>query len=106
MPYTVWHTVGVVLKFIWDEKKAALNLKKHGVGFEEAQTCFLDPLHIVIEDPDHITTKAKRMILMGMSTKKRILVVVHIEFEDNEIIRIISARKATKKERNEYEELL
>ncbi len=93
------------MKFTWDPDKAEANEKKHGVSFEEAKTCFLDPLHIVIDDPDHSTEDEHRMILLGLSFKSRMLVVVHVEFEEEKSIRIVSARKATKKERKEYEEM-
>ena len=93
------------MEFIWDHKKAAANKKKHGISFEEAQTCFFDPLHVVMADPDHSEPDEDRMLLLGMSAKNRTLVVAHVEFEEENTIRIISARKATKKERKQYEEL-
>lgn len=91
------------MKFTWDEKKSDSNKRKHGVTFVEAQSCFFDPFHILIDDPDH-SNNEERMILIGMSMQSRLLVIVHIEKVENEI-RIISARKATKKERKQYEEL-
>jgi uncharacterized DUF497 family protein len=93
------------MNFTWDAKKAESNLKKHKVSFAEAQTCFMDPLHVVIDDPDHSTDGDLRMILIGTSAMNKILVVVHIEYESDETIRIISARKATKNERARYQEL-
>ena len=93
------------MEFTWDINKASSNIKKHEVSFEEAQTCFFDPLHIVIDDPDHSSDGDMRMIVIGMSYLNRVLVVVHIEFEDDQLIRIISARKATKKEKRQYEEI-
>lgn len=87
--------------FEWDEEKAATNLQKHGVGFEEAQTVFTDPLAITIPDPDH-SIKESRFITIGQSTQKRLLVVVSTERRKK--IRLISARRATRAERKKYEE--
>lgn len=89
-----------MLIFEWDLKKAKTNLGKHGVSFEEASTAFKDTLSLSIDDPLH-SSDEKRLVLIGMSYNNRILVVVHTERGDN--IRIISARKATKKERKYYE---
>ena len=89
-----------MLTFEWDPQKAESNIKKHGVSFEEASTVFRDPLSLTIDDPLHSTVE-ERMVQIGISHKNRLLVVVHSERGDN--IRIISARKATKKERNNYE---
>lgn len=92
------------MNFTWDETKAAANAKKHGVTFEEAKSCFWDPLHIVIDDPDHSSEEDHRMILIGMSLTNRTLVVVHVDIQQEDQIRIISARLATKKEKREYED--
>ena len=89
-----------MLIFDWDLKKAKTNLEKHGVSFEEASTAFKNPLSLTIDDPLH-SSDEKRLVLIGMSYNNRILVVVHTERGDK--IRIISARKATKKERKDYE---
>ncbi|MBU4288468.1 MAG: BrnT family toxin, partial [Proteobacteria bacterium] len=89
-----------MLIFEWDLKKAKTNLGKHGVSFEEASTAFKDTLSLTIDDPLH-SSDEKRLVLIGMSYNNSILVVVHTERGDN--IRIISARKATKKERKYYE---
>jgi uncharacterized DUF497 family protein len=89
-----------MLIFEWEPQKAKSNLKKHGVSFEEASTAFQDTLSLTIDDPLHSIDEV-RAVLIGMSNKNRLLVVVHTEKEDN--IRIISARKATKKERKNYE---
>jgi len=89
-----------MLTFEWDPQKAKSNIEKHGVSFEEASTVFRDPLSLTIDDPLHSTGEL-RMVQIGISHKDRLLVVVHTERGDN--IRIISARKATKKERNNYE---
>ncbi len=89
-----------MLIFEWDEKKAYQNIKKHGISFEEAVTVFGDPFSITIYDPLH-SEGEDRFVILGMSNKNRILVVVHTDRDDR--IRIISARKATKKERKQYE---
>jgi len=89
------------LTFEWDENKNASNQKKHGIDFAEAKTVFSDELGRLISDPDH-SEGEERFILMGMSTKHRILVICHCEIIAN-IIRIISARKAEKFERKQYE---
>jgi len=89
-----------MLIFEWDPQKAKSNLKKHRVSFEEASTAFQDTLSLTIDDPLH-SIDEERVVLIGMSNKNRLLVVVHTERADN--IRIISARKATKEERKNYE---
>jgi len=87
----------------WDEAKNALNKRKHGVCFEEASTVFADEHALLLADPDH-STEEDRFILMGFSASLRILVVCHCYRHGEEIIRIISARKATKSERAQYSE--
>jgi len=89
------------LTFEWGENKNVSNQKKHGIDFAEAKTVFSDELGRLISDPDH-SEGEERFILMGMSTKHRILVICHCEITAN-IIRIISARKAEKFERKQYE---
>jgi len=93
--------MSVGIQFEWDEKKAAKNRLKHGVSFEEASTAFGDPLSITIEDPLH-SEDENRLVLIGKSEWFNTLVVAHLEKKDT--IRIISARKASKKERKVYEE--
>ena len=94
------------LHFDWDEKKNASNQKKHnGVSFEEAQTAFLDPNARLISDPDH-SEDEDRFILLGVSERFRVLVTCHCYRQNDSVIRIISARKATKKEIRTYEEYL
>lgn len=89
------------LEFTWDETKARSNAKKHGVAFDEAQSAFSDERARVIDDPDH-SNDEDRFILLGMSAKPRILIVVYA-YRDSEVqIRIISARKATPRERALY----
>ncbi len=85
----------------WDPNKARQNLKKHDVSFEEATTVFTDPLSSTIDDPLH-SDREERLIIVGESVKKRLLVVVHVDEGDR--IRIISARVATTHERRDYEE--
>lgn len=87
------------MKFEWDAKKAAKNLKKHGVGFQEATTIFGDQFEVTIPDPDHSESEA-RFLSIGLSASNRILVVAYTERGDN--IRIIHARVAAPKERRSY----
>lgn len=89
------------ISFEWDRKKAAANLNKHGVSFEEAKTAFRDPNARIIHDPDH-SEDEDRFVLLGLSQAMNILLVCHCYKESDEIIRIISARKASKKEANTY----
>ena len=90
-----------MLLFEWDPNKAKENLEIHGVSFDEASTAFRDTLSLAIYDPLH-SEEEDRFVLIGNSHKDRLLVVVHTERGDN--IRLISARKASKKERKQYEE--
>jgi uncharacterized protein len=87
--------------FEWDENKAAQNLVKHGVSFEEALTVFGDPLSDTFDDPDH-SIDERRFIIIGISEKGRMLIVAHTDEEES--IRIISARAPTREEREFYEE--
>lgn len=89
------------MKFEWDHKKAETNERKHGVAFQEAATVFGDRLAITFADPDHSVDEA-RFITFGLSRKKRLLVVSHIDRKDG--TRIISARLMSRKERRIYEE--
>jgi len=89
------------LTFEWDSRKARSNLAKHGVSFEEAATVFGDPLSLTIPDPEH-SLPEKRYITMGRAFNGKLLVVVHTERGDN--IRIISARRASRRERKFHEE--
>jgi uncharacterized DUF497 family protein len=85
----------------WDAGKAAANLKKHRVAFTEAATVFLDPLALTYQDPDH-SQDEQRYITVGESTRSRVILVAHLDRGDR--IRIISARRATRKEAHEYSE--
>jgi uncharacterized DUF497 family protein len=88
-------------EFEWDPEKAAENLRKHGVSFDEAVTAFGDPLSILMPDPDH-SVGEERYLVMGISTQNRLLVVAFVERPPR--TRIISARLATRRERHDYEE--
>jgi hypothetical protein len=86
----------------WHPRKAVANLEKHGISFSEASTVFLDPFAITYPDPGHSRGEA-RFITFGQSAEGRLLVVSHVEVADDQI-RIISARKATRREIHGYEE--
>ncbi len=92
------------MKFTWDPKKASENIKKHKVSFDEAVTVFYDPLAKITDDPDH-SNDEERFLMIGHSSKQHLLMVIHVYREENETIRIISARKATKKEKKDFEEI-
>jgi len=87
------------VRFTWDARKAAANLRKHGVSFDEAASVFADPLALVVED----AVDPERAVLIGLSERMRVLLSVYTEIDDN-TIRIISARRATSHERRHYEE--
>jgi uncharacterized DUF497 family protein len=89
------------LRFEWDSRKAAANLAKHGVSFEEAQTAFSDESALLLEDPEPVDAE-DRFILLGLSARLRVLVVVHCYREADTVIRLISARKADRLERQQY----
>ena len=89
------------LYFEWDSDKSVSNLKKHGISFEEAKTVFSDHYARLIADPDH-SQDEERFILLGTSIESNLLIVCHC-IRDKESVRIISARKADKKERKAYE---
>jgi uncharacterized DUF497 family protein len=91
------------LRFEWDRTKSAANRKKHGVSFEEASTVFYDENALLIRDPDH-SNDEDRFFLLGISIRLRSLVVCHCYRETQEVIRIISARKADRLERAEYQQ--
>ena len=89
------------LRFDWDENKNLSNQKKHNVSFEEAATVFLDEDGLLIPDPDH-SDYEERFVLLGTSRKANLLTVVHCLRESEMLIRIISARKATRNESRQY----
>ncbi len=91
------------LRFEWDAHKATANLKKHGVSFEEARSAFYDERAKLIDDPDH-SADEERFILLGLSFTLRVVVVCHCYRGNDEVIRIISARKATAHETKSYKQ--
>jgi len=93
------------LRFSWDPQKARSNERKHGVSFEEAQTVFLDEHGLLLEDPDPDDPE-ERFVLIGLSSALRLLLVCHCLREGGELIRIISARRASKPEGKQYWERL
>jgi hypothetical protein len=90
------------VQYEWDPKKARGNARKHRVSFDEALTVFLDPLALTFDDPDH-SADEHRFITIGLSSRDRVLVVAHVDRLDDRV-RIISARRATSRERHDYEE--
>jgi uncharacterized DUF497 family protein len=86
-----------MIRFEWDPLKAAANLKKHSISFEEAQSTFYDEFAVQFYDDEHSTSE-DRFLLLGLSSKARLLLVCHCEQGAGNIIRIISARKATNRE--------
>ena len=91
------------LEFEWDYNKNEVNKQKHNVSFEEAATVFQDADALLISDPDH-SQDEDRFIIMGISNNSKVLVVCHCYRENDEVIRIISARKATTNEKKQYGE--
>ena len=89
------------MKFDWDDAKANANSKKHGVTFEEARTVFYDEFAVQFFDEDH-SLEEERFLLLGLSSDAKLLLVCHCERERGNIIRIISARKVTKREAAHY----
>lgn len=89
------------LRFEWDPVKAAANFRKHGVSFDEARTVFEDDEALFMADPDHSLAE-DRWVLLGMSRAARVLVVVHCERAAGTVMRLISARKADREERDLY----
>ena len=93
------------IDFDWDPRKADSNLRKHGISFEEASSAFYDEHARLMYDPDH-SEDEDRYILLGVSEESRFLMVCHLYKENDRLIRIISARPATKNERRQYQEFL
>jgi uncharacterized protein len=89
------------IQFDWDETKNITNIKKHHISFDEAKSAFYDPHARIIDDPEHSDTE-DRFILLGLSQNLNLLVVCHCYRSSDEVIRIISARKATKNESSNY----
>jgi len=90
-----------MINFIWDKNKAKLNFVKHNLSFEEAATVFADPIAFVFDDDEHSRTE-ERALIIGHTKKNKVIIVSFTERDQH--IRIISARKATKKEKQDYEE--
>jgi uncharacterized DUF497 family protein len=90
-----------MLRFEWDENKNKINQAKHGIDFKEAKTVFYDESAILFDDPEHSEDES-RFILLGISNEANICIVCHCYRESDSVIRIISARKATKKEEERY----
>jgi uncharacterized DUF497 family protein len=94
-----------VLRFAWDRRKAAANLRKHRVSFEEAQTSFFDEEALILDDPEHSEAE-DRFLLLGMRAALRVLAVCHCVREGGALIRIIGARRAVQSEQKQYWERL
>lgn len=90
-----------MIQFEWDDNKNEINKKKHKISFEEARTVFYDDAALVIDDPEH-SEDEDRFIILGLSKRANLLVVCHCYRESDTVIRIISARKATKTESQYY----
>lgn len=91
------------IRFEWDENKNQINQTKHKISFDEAKTVFYDEEALVIDDPEH-SEEEERFIILGLSYKTNLLVVCHCYRESDTVIRLISARKATKNETRQYYE--
>lgn len=91
-----------MLKFEWDSPKAVANLKKHQVSFDEAKSVFYDEFAVQFFDKEH-SSEEERFLILGMSSGAKLLIVCHCERERGEVIRIISARRATKRESAFYQ---
>lgn len=89
------------IQFEWDARKAVANLKKHGVSFDQARTVFFDEHAKLIDDPDH-SDGEDRFVLLGLSSSLKVLLVCHCYRQEGNVIRIISARKASTQETKEY----
>ena len=92
-----------MIKFEWSDIKASKNIEKHGVSFEEASSVFYDDFAVQFYDSNHSELEEDRFLILGVSNKSRILMVCHCEKQSGEVLRIISARKATKNERKFYQ---
>jgi uncharacterized protein len=93
------------MRFEWDNRKAESNEQKHGISFEEAETVFYDENARLMYDPEH-SLEEERYIILGISDSLKLLIVCHLYRENDELIRIISARKATKQEGQQYNNFL
>lgn len=93
------------ITFVWDDRKARSNLAKHGISFEEAQTVFFDEDARLIDDPDH-SGGEERFVILGYSLRAKCLIVSHCYRDEESVIRLISARPATKQEERSYRNCL
>ena len=93
------------ITFEWDENKNQINKRKHHISFEEAKTVFQDEEALVIDDPEH-SEEEERFVILGISKQANLLVVCHCYRESDTVIRLISARKATKSETRQYHDFL
>jgi uncharacterized DUF497 family protein len=91
-----------MIKFEWDEAKALKNIEKHDISFEEASSVFYDDFAVQFYDVEHSELEEDRFLILGISNSSRLLMVCHCEKESGEVLRIISARKATKNEQKFY----
>lgn len=91
-----------MIEFEWDSVKAESNIEKHGVSFEEAKSVFFDEFALQFYDEEHSQLEEDRFLMLGTSNESRVLLVCHCERNDGEAIRLISARRATKKEQKHY----
>ena len=98
-----YNIIKEMLRFEWDPQKNLTNQKKHGVSFEEASTVFEDVNALVISDPEH-SEDEERFVILGFSVRANLLVVCHCYRASESVIRIISARRATKNESRQYHE--
>lgn len=92
-----------MIKFEWSEDKALKNIEKHGVSFEEASSVFYDDFAVQFYDTEHSELEEDRFLILGVSNKNRMLMICHCEKQSGEVLRIISARKATTNERKFYQ---
>jgi uncharacterized protein len=100
--YRIYDSIRLAMYFEWDDVKNSANHRKHGIWFEEAQTVWTDRNSVEFFDPEHSKTE-DRFIRIGYSTAERLMLVIFCERESSHKIRIISARKATNSEREQYE---
>jgi len=91
-----------MIKFEWDTVKESKNMEKHGVSFEEASSVFYDEFAVQFYDNGHLELEEDRFLILGVSNKSRMLMICHCEKQSGNVLRIISARKATKNERKFY----
>lgn len=101
----MYNIIMSMIKFEWDENKNQINIHKHGISFEEAQTVFYDDNAIMFDDPDH-SMEEERFLIVGITSHENLCIVSHCYRGKDDIIRIISARRATKNEARTYHSYL